>query len=101
MKRKHKRNFKSMKDKDKLILVLEVGIDKKLPRCAALIHFTKTYYWFKDKFDDSVIVIPIFSTEFEGTKISELNTKNFSTEEIDRIIDKANKLIVEFNSSKQ
>ena len=86
-----------MKDKDKLILVLEIGL-KDIPGSELVHKFNNTYAWFCSKVDDSVLILPTTSFSYKGVKINELNTKNWTKEQVENIIVKAKKLIEEYKN---
>lgn len=86
-----------MKDKDKLILVLEIGL-KDIPSSKLVHKFNNTYAWFCGKADDSVLILPTPSFRHSGIKINELNTKNWTKEQVENIIVKTKKLIGEYKN---
>jgi hypothetical protein len=86
-----------MLDKDKLILIVQVGIKDKL-RNEGHQFVPLVYEYLRRFFDESVIIICIPDPTSEQVVPSELNTSNFTTEELTRILNEANKLLREFKS---
>lgn len=84
-----------MKDKDKLILVLEVGI-KEASVEHAIHKIDSTCSWFEKRLDDSILILPTYSEKHTDIKVKELNTENYTEDEVEKIIEKTKKLIKEF-----
>lgn len=87
-----------MKDKDKLILVLEVGI-KETPVELAVHKVNCACAWLENKLDDSILILPTYSEKHTDIKIKELNTENYTEDEVEKIIEKTKKLIEEFKKT--
>lgn len=84
-----------MKDKDKLILVLEVGI-KETSVEYAIHKINSTCSWFEKRLDDSILILPTYSEKHTEIKIKELNTENYTEDEVENIIEKTKMLVKEF-----
>ena len=84
-----------MKDKDKLILVLEVGI-KETSVEHAIHKINSTYSWLEKRLDDSILILPTYSEKHADIKIKELNTENYTEGEVENIIEKTKELVKEF-----
>ena len=87
-----------MKDKDKLILVLEVGI-KETPVDYAVYKVNRTCAWLENKLDDSILILPTYSEKHTDIKIKELNTENYTEDEVEKIIEKTKTLIKELKKT--
>ena len=84
-----------MKDKDKLILVLEVGIKEASVEHA--VHKINSACSFLEKrLDDSILILPTYSEKHTDIKIKELNTENYTEDEVEKIIEKTKMLVKEF-----
>lgn len=86
-----------MKDKDKLILVLEVGI-KETSVEYAIHKINSTCSWLEKRLDDSILILPTYSEKHTDIKIKELNTENYTEDEVENIIEKTKRLIKEFKN---
>lgn len=84
-----------MKDKDKLILVLEVGI-KETSVEQAIHKINSACSWFEKRLDDSILILPTYSEKHTDIKIKELNTENYTEDEVEKIIEKTKMLVKEF-----
>jgi len=89
-----------MKDKDKLILVLEVGI-KETSVEYAIHKINCTCSWLENRLDDSILVLPTYSKKHTDIKIKELNTENYTESEVENIIEKTKRLVKEFKRKDQ
>lgn len=87
-----------MKDKDRLILVLEVGI-KEIPVEHAIHKINLTCSWFEKRLDDSILILPTYSEKHTDIKIKELNTENYTETEVENIIEKTKRLVKEFKKN--
>ena len=84
-----------MKDKDKLILVLEVGI-KETPVECAIHQMNSACSWFENRLDDSILILPTYSKKHTDIKIKKLNTENYTESEVENIIERTKRLVNEF-----